>query len=343
MISLRHARALWGRLWWLPALPWLAYAALLAGRGAARWDHIAVAALVVTSVYASQRSRRFFLNALPFLLLFLAYDATKQLGGGLVAPDDVLGCELRAAELALFGVDIGGRRLTPGELLAGLQRPALDLLCALPYGAYVPVMLAHWLYLYRSDLTAARRFAWLALTTHLFGLVTYRLLPAAPPWYVQAHGCAIDPAAQSSPAALLRVDAMLGITYFRDLYSRGATVYGALPSLHVTYPLYGLLATRRTASAPSLAVQLAYAALMLFAALYLSHHWLLDALLGYAYVAIAWALVLRAVPGRGEPDQAGDDLPPLAEASGSQRISGVPRSAAAQRLQTKSASLRRFR
>lgn len=343
MILLRHARALWGPLWWLPALPWLAYVALLARRGAARWDHVAVAALVATSVYASQRSRRLFLNALPFLLLFLAYDGVKQLGVGLVAPGDVLGCELRAAELALFGVEIGGRRLTPGEVLARLQRPALDLLCALPYGAYVPVMLAHWLHLYRTDAFVARRFAWLAFTTHLLGLITYRLLPAAPPWYVQAHGCAIDPAAQSSPAALLRVDAMLGITYFRDLYSRGATVYGALPSLHVTYPLYGLLATRHTASAPSLALQLAYAALMLFAAIYLDHHWLLDALLGYAYVALAWTLVLRALPDQSGPDQAGGALPPLAEASGSQRISGVPRSAAAQRLQTKSASLRRFR
>ncbi|AUX32710.1 uncharacterized protein SOCE836_048560 [Sorangium cellulosum] len=340
---LRRARARWGPRFWLPSLPWLAYVALLAPRGAARWDHLAVAALAAASVCAGERSRRFFLNALPFFLLFLAYDGMKQLDGGLAAPDHVLGCELRAAELALFGVEIGGRRLTPGELLARLERPALDLLCALPYGGYVLVMVGHWLHLYRSEALAARRFAWLAFATHLFGLATYRLLPAAPPWYVEAHGCAIDPAAHSSPAALARVDAMLGITYFRDLYSRGATVYGALPSLHVTYPLYGLLATFRRASAPSLALQLAYAALMLFAALYLAHHWLIDALLGYAYVALAWALVLRAFPDRGGSDQAGCALPPLAETSGSQRISGVPRSADAQRLQTKSASLRRFR
>ncbi len=340
---LRHARALWGPLWWLPALPWLAYVALLARRGAARWDHLAVAALVATSAYANARSRRFFVNALPFFLLFLVYDAMKQLGGGLVAPDDVLGCELRSAELALFGVELGGRRLTPGDLLVRLERPALDLLCAVPYGGYVLVMVGHWLHLYRNDALAARRFAWLAFTTHLLGIVTYRLLPAAPPWYVRAHGCAIDPAAQSSPAALVRVDAMLGITYFRDLYSRGATVYGALPSLHVTYPLYGLLVTFRTASAPSLGVQLAYAVTMLFAALYLDHHWLIDALLGYAYVALAWAIVLWTLPDRGGSDQARCALPPLADSSGSQRSSGVPRSAAAQRLQTKSASLRRFR
>lgn len=342
MIPLRRARALWGRLFWLPPLPWLLYAAVLAARDAARWDHVAVAALVTTSAYAGPRSRRFFLNALPLLLIFLAYDALGQLGGR-VAPDHVLGCELRDAELALFGVEIEGRLLTPNELLARLTHPALDLLCALPYGGYLLVMVAHWLHLYRGDASAARRFAWLAFVTHLLGIVTYRLLPAAPPWYVQARGCAIDPAAQTSPAALVRVDAMLGVTYFRDLYSRGATVYGALPSLHVTYPLYGLLVTLRRASAPSLVLQSAYAALMLFAAIYLNHHWLLDALLGYAYVALAWAAVRRALPDRGEPPQAVGALSPLADASGSQRISGVPRSAAAQRLQTKSASLRRFR
>ncbi|AUX43198.1 uncharacterized protein SOCE26_046420 [Sorangium cellulosum] len=339
---LRHARALWGPVWWLPALPWLAYAAALAGRGAARWDHLAVAGVAAATAYTSRRSRRFFLNALPFLLVFLVYDAMGQLGG-LAAPGRVLACELRAAELALFGVQRGGRLLTPNELLARLEHPALDLLCALPYGGYVPVMVAHWLHLYRRHAVAARRFAWLAFATHLLGILTYRLLPAAPPWYVQARGCAIDPAVESSPAALSRVDLMLGIPYFRDLYSRGATAYGALPSLHVTYPLYGILATYRRASAPSLALQITYAALMLFAAIYLNHHWLIDALLGYAYVALAWAVVGRALPDRGAPDQDPGDLPPLAEASGSQRISGAPRSADAQRLQTKSASLRRFR
>jgi hypothetical protein len=192
----------------------------------------------------------------------------------------------------------GGRVLTPNELLGGLQHPALDLFCAIPYGAYFLVMIAHWLYLYRSDIDAARRFGWIALTTHLFGLVTYRLLPAAPPWYVQSHGCAIDLAASNSPAALARVDAMLGVTYFRDLYSRAVTVYGALPSLHVTYPFYGVFSTFTRASAWSRVIQVAYAALMLFAAIYLDHHWVLDALLGIAYVMLAAVLVGRILPER---------------------------------------------
>jgi inositol phosphorylceramide synthase catalytic subunit len=288
---LRHARALWGRWWWLPALPWLACVAALATLGTMRWDHAAVAAAVAASAYGSERSRRLLLHALPLLLIFVAYDALRYIRTAALAPIGVLGCRLRDAELALFGVRRGGHVLTPNELLAGLQHPALDLLCAVPYGGYLFVLVAHWLHLYRRDGAAARRFGWIALATHLLGFATYGLLPAAPPWYVHAHGCTIDLAAKNSPAALARVDAMLGVTYFRDLYSRGATVYGALPSLHVTYPLVGLFATFGPARAWSRALQLAYAALMMFAAIYLDHHWLIDVLLGAAYVTLAAAVV----------------------------------------------------
>jgi len=210
-----------------------------------------------------------------------------------VSPSRVLGCSLDAAERTLFGVRVGGAVLTPNELLGRIAHPALDLICAVPYGAYLFVMLGHFAYLTRKCSEEARRFAWLALGTHTLGFLTYQLLPAAPPWYVHEHGCAIDFSIGNSPAALARVDALLGIHYFHDLYSRGSVAFGALPSLHVTYPLYGLLVTYRSASLPSRVLQIAYAVTMPFAAIYLNHHYVLDVLLGFTYTLVVFAVVQR--------------------------------------------------
>ncbi|HSN97493.1 MAG TPA: phosphatase PAP2 family protein, partial [Candidatus Nanopelagicales bacterium] len=290
---IQHARALWGATWWLPALPWIAYTAALSAAGLVRWDHLAITALVAASAYGSERTRRFFLSAVPLLLVFLIYDSMRYWIRIGLAPDSVLTCELRSAELSLFGVRVAGELLTPNQLLGRLQHPALDLLCAGPYGFYLVVMCGHFLYLYFTDCDLARRFAWIALGTHLLGFATYRLLPAAPPWYVDLHGCTADLAAANDPAALTRVDALLGITYYRDLYSRGATVFGALPSLHVAYPLIGILATWRSAAARSRAIQVAYAAVMFFSAIYLNHHWTLDVLLGASYAVLAAVVVDR--------------------------------------------------
>jgi hypothetical protein len=299
---LQHARGLWGPIWWLPPLPWIAYAGVLAAAGLVRWDHLVVALVVAAAAYTSAGTRSFFLSALPLLLMFLLYDSLRYWYGIGLHSSSVLSCEVRGAELALFGVRVDGAGLlTPNDLLARLRHPALDLLCAVPYGAYLFVLGGHFIYLFFTDRPAARRFAWIALGTHLLGFATYRLLPAAPPWYVELHGCAVDLATQNHPAGLARVDAMLGTTYFRDLYSRGATVFGALPSLHAAYPFFGLLATFRRAGPWSRAIQIAYAALMAFAAVYLNHHWLLDVLLGIAYAWIAAFVVGRLLPSGAPP------------------------------------------
>jgi inositol phosphorylceramide synthase catalytic subunit len=329
-----------GRWFFLPVLPWIGYAALVVAVDRLRWDILLVAALATTAAYGGARARRFYLAAVPPLTLFVLYDALRYLWPASVSASRVIGCELRDVELAFFGVGVRGAVVTPNEWLAGLANPGLDLLCALPYGSYLGIMALQYAYLCVKKPDAARTFTRLALGTHVLGFATYLLLPAAPPWYVATHGCAIDLAAHGSPAALARIDAWMGYGYFASLYGHGAVVFGALPSLHVTYPLYGLIATYRTASATSRALQIVYAILMPFAAVYLGHHYVLDVALGLAYVGIVYGLLL--VVAEAPFRQRAFDWP-VADLSGSQSTSPVPRWSATKRLQTKSASLRRFR
>lgn len=292
MIS--RARALWGSYWWAPALPWIGYAAVLAAMGRARWEHFLLAAVVAALAYTSERTRRFFVHALPLLVLFLVYDSMRYWRDVGLEPSRILGCRLHEAELAIFGIPYHGAHITLNEFFAMHHAPALDLLCAIPYGTYLLLMVGTWVALYFTDAIAARRYAWTALTVHAMAFVTYHALPAAPPWYVARHGCAIDLSTHGSTAALARVDAMLGINYFHDLYARGSAVFGALPSLHVAYPWLGILVTFRRVRPSIFVLELVFAALMAFASVYLDHHYVIDGVLGIAYAFAGYGLV-RAV------------------------------------------------
>jgi inositol phosphorylceramide synthase catalytic subunit len=299
-------RALWGpRWWWLPALPWVVYAIVIGFLDPNRWAPALLAVAVGTAAYGGERARRVYMGALPMLVLLLLYDAMRYVLPLGLSTSRVLGCGLRDAELALFGVSGSGHLTTPNEWFAAHSSPVLDLLCAGPYGAYIGVMMVHYAYLAVRRPEEARFFSRVAVGTHVLGFLTYVLLPAAPPWYVSEHGCGIDLAVKNSPAALARVDALLGVDYFHALYSNGSTTFGALPSLHVTYPLYGLLATFRSAGIASRAVQIAYALVMPFAAVYLGHHYVIDVLLGLSYVVVTFVAVAgRWGLPRGETDGA---------------------------------------
>jgi membrane-associated phospholipid phosphatase len=115
-------------------------------------------------------------------------------------------------------------------------------------------------------------------------------VPAAPPWYIREYGCGIDLAVAPSPAGLLRVDALLGIDYFAAFYSRAASVFGALPSMHCAYPLLGLLTARRAATWRTWPIHVGYTLLMFGASVYLDHHWIVDGLAGWMIAGFAvWA------------------------------------------------------
>src|SRR5260370_17040837 len=87
--------------------------------------------------------------------------------------------------------------------------------------------------------------------------------------------------ARSSAAGCARFDALLGIDYFSSFYSRNPNVFGAMPSLHVTYPLTVVWYTWDRGWAWRIAA-IGFALLVSFAAVYLAHHYLIDVIAGAA-------------------------------------------------------------
>jgi hypothetical protein len=252
-----------------------------------------MAILVTVLAYTSEKTKRLFVGLLPVALVGLFYDAMRFVKNVGLSESTVHLCDLRATELRWFGVNAGGTRVTLHDWLQANATTALDAIFAVPYGTFLIVVVAYAIFLYRRHFAVLQGFTWGFLALNVAGFVTYHVYPAAPPWYYHQHGCAIDLAAAASAGPnLLRVDALMGMNYFAGFYGRSSDVFGAVPSLHVAYPLLLLTEGWRLHRALGRTLLVAFYVWMCCAAVYLDHHWVIDVVLGSGY-ALATALGIR--------------------------------------------------
>jgi membrane-associated phospholipid phosphatase len=299
-------RRLWPRYTLLPGAPFVAWGLLWAVRGGLRWDHVAMMVVVPGLAYFNARTKRFFTGMLPFFFVGLVYDGSRFVRNWGLTIDNVHVCDLWELEKKLFGIPVGGARVAIADYFHVNHWAWVDVACAIPYGTFFFIVLAYGAYLYFRDFTGMLRFGWAFLAMSVAGFVTYHVYPAAPPWYVRLHGCAVHlDAASSAGEALLRVDALTGLGFFRGLYGRASEIFGAMPSLHVAYPLLtGFAAWPNHRWGVRIFFALFYLS-MCFSALYLDHHWLIDLVAGTLYAVAARMLVWPLIPKRERP--AGSD------------------------------------
>ncbi|BDG03826.1 phosphatase PAP2 family protein [Anaeromyxobacter oryzae] len=293
-IAVRRAMSEWLLpSWTMRRSPWapaagLLYVATIGALGGLRVDHVFLGMLGLLDLY-NEKTRLFLRAFSPLILTGAIFDGMRYFYWEGIA-GRVHVAEPYLLERAWFSV--GGRTLN--ELFLEHHWPALDLACGFAYlvfvGEYVGLAI---LLFFRGREDAAQTFARCFLLVNVMGFATYFVYPAAPPWYVTAYGFGparmhIEPAA----AAAQRFDALLGTHLFADMYGRGIDVFGAFPSLHVSYPLIAaLLAFRLRELKWARAPAVLFFLLMCLSAVYLQHHYLIDVLLGIAYALVALGAV----------------------------------------------------
>jgi inositol phosphorylceramide synthase catalytic subunit len=287
----QHVRRLWPGAGILLPLPFVAWGAAWLAAGQGRVEHLLIMIGVPLLAFLNARGKRLFLGLLPMGLLGLVYDSTRLIKNVGLTPERVHVCDLRALDMRIAGVSLAGERGTVHDWVQAHPSPTLDLICAIPYGTFIFVIVGFAVFLYVKDYARMRLFGWAFLVLNIAGFATYHLYPAAPPWYFHEHGCTVDlNALPSEGANLARVDALLGIHYFRDFYGRAAEVYGAVPSLHVAYPLLIVLFGWPTLRWPGRAFAITFLLAMCTAAVWLDHHWIVDIFIGLAYTLGVYAL-----------------------------------------------------
>lgn len=255
---------------------------MLAFSGVARSEHYVILITIAALMLASHQTRNLIIAVVPGIAIALAYEAIRLLRPHFVTPERVWGCELQELDAALFGFGSG---LTPPDHFVTLNSIPADLFYALPYTVFWGVVVVYCAALFFLSRAMLRRYLWLLALTHFVAFFIWMALPAAPPWYVRAHGCSIDPGALPSAAALLRLDILFGVSYFEAFYSRTPTIFGALPSLHVAFPAVAMTAGWRDFGSRGRIITAGLTLWMLTASVYLDHHWLLD---GITTLVIVW-------------------------------------------------------
>jgi membrane-associated phospholipid phosphatase len=286
------------RVW--PAALGLLYIAAIAALGGLRQDHVLVGLLGLLDLY-NEKSRLFLRIFLPFILTGVVFDGMRYFYWQGIE-GHVRVAEPYLIERAWFGV--GGRTLN--EVFLERHWPVLDLLCGFAYLTYVgEYLVLAFVAFFRQRLDVAVLLGRSFLLVNVMGFVTYFVYPAAPPWYVTQYG--LGPArmdVKPEAAAAHRFDQLLGTHFFDSMYGRGVDVFGAIPSLHVAYPFIALLvafAVKELRFARWATV--AFFLLMCFSAVYLQHHYVIDAVAGVAYALVALGAV--AAWQRRRPARAG--------------------------------------
>jgi membrane-associated phospholipid phosphatase len=281
------------RIW--PLALGLAYIFLIYVLGGLKTQHVVMGSLALLDYY-NERTRHFLKYFLPFILTGLLYDSMRYYYWwgieGRVHVEDPY-----QLEKALFGIMSGGKLVTPNEFFETHTSVILDFFCGLAYITFVLEYLGAGFLLFLSNrLQLLRVFGWTFLLTNAMGFATYYIYPAAPPWYITQYG--LGPAQMHIPpstAAAARFDQIFGTHFFDAMYGQGIDVYGAFPSLHVSYPF--LVAWAALSVRKFRVPAVAFYFLMCFSAVYLQHHYILDVILGTLYAAFA-LLVVRALEAR---------------------------------------------
>jgi len=242
-------------------------------------DQLALAAIFNVCYFASSITRKFILGFSIFIVYWIIFDYMKAFPN--YRFNQVHIGDLYDAEKSLFGINNNGKIITPNEYWIIHQNKFLDVLTGVFYLCWIPVPLAFAAYLFFTDKNLFLQFSLTFVLVNLIGFVIYYTYPAAPPWFIQQHGTNFIPITQGNTAGLSRFDHFFGISIFQNLYTKGSNVFAAMPSLHSSYPLivfyYGV---RKKVGAMMLTIFATVVIGIWFAAVYTSHHYLLDVLAG---------------------------------------------------------------
>ncbi len=259
---------------------WLAVTALCVGF---RTEHIWLALLIAALFFACSPTRRLVVALLPFIVFGISYDWMNIVHNYEVNPVDIRG--LYESEKQLFGITAAdGTLLTPNEYFVLHRTAIMDFLGGVFYLCWVPVPIIFGLWLYFSrKVDAYLHFSLVFLLVNLIGFAGYYIHPAAPPWYVALHGFDFQLGVPGDVAGLEAFDRMTGLGIFQGLYGRNANVFAAVPSLHSAYTLVAFIYALRSRSGWPWIISLGVITLGIwFTAVYTSHHYIIDVMLGIA-------------------------------------------------------------
>jgi hypothetical protein len=240
-------------------------------------DQLVLAVIFSACYLASSFTRKFILGFSIFIVYWIIYDYMKAFPNYAFNPVHIK---------SIFGIAQGASILTPNEFWLQHSYTFIDVMTGIFYLCWIPVPLAFAGYLFFKDKGRFLEFSLTFLFVNLLGFVVYYLYPAAPPWYVQKFGFDFIASTPGNTAGLVRFDQFFGINLFTSLYAKGSNVFAAMPSLHSAYPLIVTYIGFKSRLGWVNIIFVTITIGIWFAAVYTSHHYVLDVLAGIFTAAV---------------------------------------------------------
>lgn len=246
-------------------------------------DQLLLLAIFNFCLFTSRISRKFIIAFSIFIVYWIIFDYMKAFPNYNFNKVHIE--ELYKTEKAMFGFKADGNIITPNEFWKQHGTISLDILTGIFYLCWIPVPLLFATWLFFKDKVIFLHFSLTFVLVNLIGFVIYYAYPAAPPWYFELHGDTFIPGTIGNRAGLHKFDDYFNVGIFHGLYEKSSNVFAAMPSLHSSYPLivlyYGIKKKLGW-------VNIIFATVMMgiwFAAVYTSHHYIIDVLAGIACAA----------------------------------------------------------
>lgn len=255
------------------------------------WIWLTVAP-ALTCAHSPRPVARVIIDWLPVLILLGGYDFIRGFATDLL-PRVIIEPHLRFDEIVFGGT---APTVVLQDWLNADRNPHwYDYIVFLVYLSHFVVSPLFAVYLYLRDRPRFRRYAMVMLGVSLAGILTYFIIPAAPPWFASETGD-LEPTVRITRW----VWNDLGATGAEKVFSGDpelANPVAALPSLHAAWPFILLLFVWNRARRGKW-VALCYITLMSFILVYGSEHYVSDILLGWVYATVGFIVINKLIDRR---------------------------------------------
>lgn len=252
--------------------------------------HLAFVGAAIFLFMTHYQTRLFLLLALPFGIQNVSWDLLRFVPFSYLQPINVVGPY--TWEIALFGVRDGSVLVPPAMWFSHLNIPIVEYITSFFYSISDPMIPIMGLFFWKVvSVDHCKKFMVAFLVMNVFAFLTYVYFPVAAPWYVIDYGL-YPPVAQilGSAAGLVDLEGLLGISSFTTSYQMNPVVFGAIPSMHAGFAAISLIYSIATRRSWLIAVMTVYTLIMLFSAVWLTHHYIIDLMIGLGYAVLGYVI-----------------------------------------------------
>ncbi|MEM9820942.1 MAG: phosphatase PAP2 family protein [Bacteroidota bacterium] len=256
-----------------------------------RGDHVYLVVACVVAYYATNDSRKALYGFAFILLYWWVYDSLRVYPNYLVNTVHIE--DLYDWEKSWFGIQTASGVITPNEYFLANNNSFLDVVSGLFYLSWIPVPVVFGLYLFMTNRGMMVQFMFTFFLANVIAIFIYYAYPAAPPWYVQKYGFIENFDMMGNAAGLLKFDEFFNINVFKGMYDKNGNVFAAMPSMHSAFPvLLFYFGVKSKIKWWWSAFFLSTVIGIWFAAVYTSHHYIIDVICG-ALCAIVTIIIIE--------------------------------------------------